>query len=303
MDYTKELDYTSLNMFLSCPRKFYFRMVRNWVVDGDTPLDLAFGLAWHKGMEYGFNVLKENKGLNPLDLTDACRMGFDSVWDEYDFDPERAFPKNPTRAYDMYKTFWDRFLPEYASAELIGAESKFSIPLSSDESFPMYVGRLDNVWMKGDTLLIDEFKTTKYGNDVWLASQEMSFQVEGYLTAGKFYFDKLAKVYVVGAICQKSRFDFLRHLITRQDTAIDRFFWEIRRYAGELLRELAVLDNYRQNPEKYFPIFPRKMGLVCTSYFRPCEYMDLCKIAYNPEKYVDPPAGYISSEWRPFDED
>lgn len=310
MDVTKAIDYTCLSTYLTCPRKFYFRHVLNLSPDSGGNVDLIFGLAWHEAMAAGYALLATSTP-TPKDLTIESSKAFMRCWEKEDgsqFNYDSIFPKNPAHAVDMLMEYWTRFAQIDATYQHLGSEIPFTIVLGN--GLPNYIGRVDHLMQHKTTLqkIILEHKTAKYLNDIWLLGFEMSFQCLGYLTWLKITEDTIPMIWVNGALCQKSKIDFHRHQIRRADIECDRFLYDITRHIKALLYELAMLEEIRNDLGEdlltsktfIFDLFPRNTVLACTSYFRPCPYMDLCNSFPNPERFrIRPPLGYKTEVWNP----
>lgn len=310
MDVRKEIDYTALSSYLQCPRKFYWRQVRNLVPETMTSHHLIFGLAWHAGLEHGYKAGFADSG--PLEqrvktATDAALEAFKRSWADHngnELDPVNIFPKNEGRGLEMLIEYFSRFSSDFTTFKLMGAESSFMIPLG--EGLPSYIGRRDLDLTDKLGVVTFEHKTMSTANEATLAGFDMSLQVEGYLTSAKLYYDQVSYVVINGAICQKTKFDFLRYRISRKDEAINRFLMELYTHVKRLLDELSRYDQWKAtiNPESVdaadpMPMFLRNPGDSCVKYFRKCEYFDLCMARNNPEAFVKTPLGYKEDVWDP----
>lgn len=304
MNYTEEIDYSSLSTYQLCPRKFFFQYVLNLRKTGRPSIDLIFGAAWHYALEKGYQALSETAELSPNDLTKVSVDAFNHHWKvegEEHFDPEASYPKSPARAADMLNAYWQTFADEDRKLEIIGTEVPFSIAL--DKDLPKYVGRLDMAGLtKEGWLLIYEHKTAKFYNDVTQIGFENSLQAEGYLTAGHIYWENIPRVIYNVALCQKTKIDFFRQPVTKRDIVIDRFLVELRTWVERLLADLTIYQEVKFTSKEEPPeIFPRSNATTaCTNYFRRCEYYDLCMYRVNPMEYADKlPEGFMISEWNP----
>jgi hypothetical protein len=322
MDITKQIDNTTHVDFLTCPRKGFFRHIMHLVPDGGRSKDLVFGAAWHAGMETALNNIKNGNitsSTHPSTAAEISMLGFFDCWEKEggsEFNLEQIFPKTPARAHDMYNAFWSQYLEEFLRYEIMGAELKFSLELPplDGQPFPViYIGKLDGVVFDhdDDILTILEHKTTKYFNDTWLAGFENNLQIEGYLAAGMIYYDRLPRVEIIGALCQKTKGpEFHRHPITRRDAAIDRFLYEVRANVMMFHMWLDAIELFKQahpnwQTDRNIPFlpFPRHPGTACTLYFRRCAYFDICLARNNPLTFTEPPTGYKIEEWDPFPEE
>ena len=307
MDVRKEIDYTALSSYLQCPRKFYWRQVRNLKLDGMTSHHLIFGLAWHAGLEHGYKAGFAETGSLKQKVeaaTNAALAAFKKTWFANrgnELDQVNIFPKNEGRGLEMLIEYFKRFSMDFTEFKLMGAESSFTIPLG--EGMPSYIGRRDLDLIDKNGVVTFEHKTMSTATEATLAGFDMSLQVEGYLTSAKLYYDQTSYVVINGAICQKSKFDFTRYHISRKESAINRFLLELYSHVRRLLNELAEYDEWKAganvDPTAPMPVFLRNPGDSCVKYFRRCEYFDLCMARNNPEAFVKTPLGFIEDVWDP----
>jgi len=313
MNYNEEIDYSSLDCYLTCPRKFLFRYVMNLVPTGPPSLDLIFGSAWHYGMEKAFEYIQANPGeQDHYLLTDIAATAFNQIWNHEAaqwFDADAAFPKNPGRAADMFFKFFRDHLGTLLSdgAEIVGVEQPFTIHLNTlsegQHQYPNYIGKLDLVLLReGKSVEVIDHKTAKFANDTTFNGFTASMQTDGYLTAGHMFYDALPTITYYVALCQKTKIDFFAHQIARRKAAIDRFLDDLLARTVEIRNNLTLFEEEKHNQDKlYNPrCFRRKPGYACTLYFRKCEYYDICLSRNNPLLWhEEPPQGYEFKAWHP----
>lgn len=324
MDFTKEIDYTTLSSYIACPRKFFFRHVLNLKKDEGTSIDLHFGKAFHTGLEAAYLMIQgyQERGENPAgDLTEAvlADLAYKAFMEEWDsiphgFDPDLVAPKSPAYAADCFLGYMKTYRMEMMRNRVLGVELSFSVPIM--ENFN-YIGRMDLVDedAASKTVRVVEHKTTKYDNLVWQESWRSNFQVEGYLAAGYAQTGEMPMVIVNGAKLNKTKISYPRVPIQKSAAAIERFLAEVAAYIVRLNQEYEELMSQLEGPHKallladptaLLTLFPRNCysGGPCTMFFRTCEYMDYCQMRNNPMTwYNNPPSGYVIDEWDPRDPD
>lgn len=308
MDYRIEIDYSSLELYMSCPRRFFFRYILHLETTGAN-IDLIFGSCWHLGLECAYKVLGTGQHLTIEDETEIAFKGFGALWTvdgKPHFGWDETFPKSPSRARQMYYEYFKRWLSEDAAMTVVAVEKPFTI--SASANLPTLRGRMDRV-LSSDTGTIYAFesKTSKYATPTVFLGYECSMQTEIYLTAVSVYFDMIPVIVYDQALCQKSKMDFTRYEISRSASALDRFLDDYKHYCSQLLRDLDELSSFQESSlatdrRAVMPCFHRKPGYACTMYFRACPYWDLCKPRNNPLTYATRvPEGYHYREWHPAD--
>lgn len=309
MDYSKQMDYSSLSTYLSCPRKFFFKYILCLQKDGVPSIDLIFGSCWHFGMECAYRYLKANPDTSITQLTEVALEGFNAMWNRDAaqwFYPDATFPKSPNRARDMYYKYFDMFMPQDRGKKIIGIEEPFALHISED--LPIYIGRMDLVLEdESGNLEIHEHKTSKFNSPIIFTGYEVSLQTEGYLTVGHIYYDALPRIMYNQSLCQKTKVDHTRYPITKNRHAIERFLSDYRFYMLQIQANMRAFEDWmeRAGTDAYektaiMPCFYRNAGYACTMYFRPCEYLDLCQMRNNPMTFGErPPQGFTVDEWHP----
>lgn len=316
MDYKKEIDYSSLSTYMLCPRKFLFHYVMHLRNQGKN-INLVFGSCWHYGLEKAYLEIKKQQELNgvcnltTLELTVISINAFNALWDLEGAstwkDENIIFPKSPGNAANMYKAYWERYLitDTENDRKIIAVEAPFTIDLSSyRKDFPSYIGRIDLILStlnKGIEII--DHKTAKAVYKVSTQIFESSFQTDGYLTAGRLFYDVIPSITYRIALCQKKKIDFHPITVNKRSSAIDHFLVNLVQYIDSILSDLAWLEKDRKNCTKRTDIlqsFRRCPGNACTSFFTQCSYYNLCRLRNNPLLWFDKaPQGYCYEEWNP----
>lgn len=309
MNYNEKIDYSSLTTYMSCPREFLFQYVMH-LRPGGQSIHLVFGSCWHYGLESTYNLLLEDPNLSPLDCTINSVKAFNALW-KLDGEPhwkneDIIFPKSPGHAANMYKAYWDRFLKlDTQGHSILAVEAPFALDLShGDYKLPNYIGRIDLILNDGaDGILIIDHKTAKAVYKTSPQSYEMSFQTDGYLTAGRIFYDKIPSICYRMALCQKSKIDFHPITVNKRVASIEHFLSNLVHYVTDIQHDLQLLKQDKAECSKRTDIlksFPRKPGYACTSFSTTCAYYDLCKLRNNPLPWLErPPQGFKINEWDP----
>jgi hypothetical protein len=309
MDYNKKIDYSSLSTYLSCGREFLFHYVMNLQPVGQS-IHLVFGSCWHYGLESTYKLLMKDSSLSVMDCTINSIKAFNALWHldgaPYWKNEDLIFPKSPGHAANMYKAYWERFLSnDTKHRKIIGVEIPFSIDLSLHEKeLPAYVGRIDLILAEDNsTIEIIDHKTAKSIYKTTPQTFEMSFQTDGYLTAGRMFYDKIPSITYRIALCQKSKIDFQPILINKRSASIEHFLANLIHYIKEIKQNLLLLEEDKINCKDRTDIlqsFNRRAGYACTTFMSTCAYYDLCNIRNNPLLWIDKaPQGFTYFEWNP----
>lgn len=307
MDYTDKIDYSSLSTYMDCPRKFLFQYILH-LRSSKKSIHLVFGSCWHYGLEVVYQAIKDGEIFTPLEAAILSIKSFNKLW-QLDGAPtwkdeDVIFPKSPGHAANMYKDYWERFLAEDSKKKVIAVEAPFSIDLSvHKEGLPRYIGRIDLILGNGSGIEIIDHKTSKAMYKITPQTFEVSFQTDGYLTAGRIFYDKIPSITYRVALCQKSKIDFQPISINKRSSAIDHFLANLVFYVERIQNDLILLEEDLvecKNRTDILKSFPRCPGNACTTFMTPCSYYDICQIRTNSLLWKDkPPQGYAFNEWDP----
>jgi hypothetical protein len=310
MDYNKKIDYSSLSTYLSCPREFLFQYIMNLRPAGQS-IHLVFGACWHYGLEATYQHLMENPHTSSVDCTIISIKAFNALWkldgEPFWKDEDLIFPKSPGHAANMYKAYWDRFLSlDTNDRKIIAVEAPFAIDLSTitnEKNLPDYIGRLDLILSNGDGIEIIDHKTAKAIYKTSPQTYEMSFQTDGYLTAGRLFYDKIPSITYRVALCQKTKIDFQPITINKRSAAIEHFLANLVFYIKQIKENLILLEEDKMkclDRSDILKSFPRSPGYSCTTFMTTCAYYDLCRLRNNPLLWLNKaPQGFHFKEWNP----
>lgn len=313
-------DNTRLSTYKKCPRKYYFRHVRDWRTEG-LSVDLGFGLAWHDAMDIVWAGAQHEDSQTAV--REAAFARFCETWTEQGFpDPyntpaeefEKYKTKTPGIAQNMLYNYISQRWSFLQSIQLIAIEKPFMVPLYPDRSDLFYIGRNDKIFRTPDESIITaEHKTTgSYKadggfRDDYLEQWSPNSQVDGYCYSGHMeYGDDFSGVWVDAALAHKKVHDKFKFIPVARNTGhLDAWLYETRDWIARIEDELENLEHYRmadpmQRPNTYLPGFPKETG-ACWDYGKPCPYKDVCTFVSNPETLHEPPQGFIVDKWEPFD--
>jgi len=281
-----------------------------------TSIHLVFGSCWHYGLEESYNLLKQAKSfesskdiLRPMDLTINSIKAFNKLWSldgaPHWKDEDLIFPKSPGHAANMYKMYWERFMElDSAKRSVLAVEAPFAIDLSHyGSNLPRYIGRIDLILSDGEGIEILDHKTAKAIYKITPQTFENSFQTDGYLTAGRLFYDKIPKITYRVALCQKSKIDFQPITISKRSSAIDHFLHDLVYYLKKIQEDIQLLEEDKvtcKDRTDLLQSFHRCYGAACTSFMSACPYFDICKLRNNPLDWFNKaPQGFHYQQWDP----
>lgn len=313
-------DNTRISEFRTCPRKFFYRHVMDWVGIGFSP-PLLFGSSWHAAMDAVWETMSDRKNAQSLNTESVANIGHSAFMSEWlsgggpeiddineDWQYKLGF-RNPMVALEMLYGYVDARRPLFQreSFKLLAIEQPFAVPLDPEDDTLFYVGRLDKVFEVKEGIMIGEHKTTslyaKAGGfrSMFLDSFSPNSQVDGYLHAARIlYGDRLKSCWIDASLVHKTQHDFFKIVpIERQFSQLEAWLWETRLWIDEIEAHWERLKEPGIEKLKYMPAFPKNTG-ACQDFARNCTYIDLCKMWPNPVAR-DLPDGYNKEHWSPFE--
>lgn len=259
------LDASQLELFESCPRKWYYSQVLNLTtISPYSPFDI--GSYYHSVIAHYYTMLKRTKSLSEA-LRSACDFAAqDTLLKKYHInDPdERIFHRRRLMDYINY------YAHEDESLEIIAIESGFSYLLYEDENCRYILeGLIDLITINGPLgLIVMDHKTQSRKDDRW----EFNHQVCNYLNFTKAdYF-----VYNYIGLQQNLPKDGFRRVIYKPPEGM------LEQWLKEVLRTFDEMYNYvaaHGIPE--LREFPRRRAACDSSKYGLCQYHKLCSIPDN----------------------
>ncbi len=263
-------DSSSLNTYLSCPRKYYWRYVRHLRKKGYKKAPLDFGTAIHEALRIWY--VKH-------DAKEALEV-FHELWDERFADRLRTHEKGE----DLLIGYFQKYKKE-TFTWISKPEMSFKVDFLGSN----FVGRFDGVIdFQGTPLVIDHKTATRMGNS-YFNSYRPNMQMSAYVWAARQLFPELdiRGVMINVLYFTTKRMEYPREIIPRRD-------WEIQEFLDVASRNIANIKA--RDREDFKDWEPRWCS--CTDWGT-CQFRDLCT-EKDPETLVD--FLYKKDIWDPEDE-
>lgn len=308
-------DNTRLSDFRKCPRFYYYRHVRDWEpIAQRLPLD--FGGAWHAAMEIVWPAIVN--GQPRADIITAGYLAFVEDWvargqphpKDISYEREKEMsPRTPAIALEMLSEYVSQRYTRISDLELVSVEKPFVVPLDPEDDTLFYIGKIDKVVRerqgRGKIRGIEHKTTTAYKKDgkfktSFIDSFSPNSQVDGYIyslhmTYGR---DKVAGVWVDGALVHKTETGFIFIPVEKQVQQTNMWLWEARYWIDMVEANTAHLANLSPN-DAYMAAFPKRTE-SCWDFNSACEHLMTCKSWANPIGH-DAPKGFRVHRWDPLD--
>jgi recombinational DNA repair protein RecR len=305
-------DFTTLDTFLTCRRKYYWRMVRHLVPKTVAPA-LEFGKAIHLGLEAYYNA-KKNGVVAALDpAIKAFVEGYKDREGE-----ELRTVENGIKLLTGYALVYQN-----EPIEVTDVEVGFVVPIKNESPecvhcgniftstieevcsnckesrIILYGGRLDALVKWDGQLFVLETKTTAMLRGSFFKQFEPNMQVDGYTLAAIRYTGKHCVGVIINALepwkevkrptekTKKLEDHFARHISSRSDKDLVDF----SNQAHQIIRDIKLCEDtgeFYQNKH------------ACFNYNYECPYKQLCLYG-DDQRLVD--KDYIVEKWEPFKEE
>lgn len=309
-------DNTEISTHRACPRKYYFRHVRNWALEGPPPPSQGFGLAMHSACDVIWETIHKKDERDQMKIATDGYEAFAKVWDEQGYPPidthdETAFERFGARTPDVAAAIIIDYIKEnigwIRSCELIDIERPFVVPIHPDKVDTLYGGRWDKLIRKDGKIWILDHKTTAwyriaggFAQD-FLESFSPNSQVDGYIFGGSLSFPKEVEGVFIDAILVHKKIRKFAHIpITKDVNTLDAWLWETHDEIARIERYKDIVANTK--PSEVLEAFPKNTG-SCFSFNSRCSYLDVCKAVGGRPHSAPMPEGFKEEAWSPLYQD
>lgn len=308
-------DNTRISDFKKCPRFYYYRHVRDWEPMA-TRIPLDFGGAWHVAMEIVWPAIVAGKP--KADIIQAAYLAFIQDWvargqpqpKDINYELEKQMsPRTPAVALEMLSDYVTTRYNRIQDLELVSVERPFVVPLDPEDDTLFYIGKIDKVVRerqgRGKIRGIEHKTTTSYKKEgkfktSFLDSFSPNSQVDGYIYSLHMTFghDKVAGVWVDGALVHKTETGFIFIPVEKQLQQTNMWLWNTRYWIDMIEANTAHLASLSPN-DPYMAAFPQRTE-SCWDFNSACDHLMTCKSWANPIG-KGPPKGFRVHKWDPLE--
>ena len=295
-------DYTTLDMYLRCKRKYYWRIVRDLEHMTTSPA-LDFGKTVHASLEAYYK--------NKRSLPEAMK-----VWDSY---ITKEGDELRTQANGQKLMEWYDKVYQHCPLEILQVEIGFAVPVYNPTEFCvkcskqlemhkencpncnyprsiMYCGRIDGLAKWDGQLFALEHKTTSVMGYSYFEQFRPNMQIDGYTYAASQLLQEPCAGAIVNALepwkevkrvtekTKKPEDHFARKPIMRSAEELKDFALEVNQLVCEILQA--------EEKQVYY-----KTKSACFQYNYSCPYKQLCLYG-DDERLIK--KDYNVSKWEPY---
>lgn len=208
----RALDNTALASFLRCPKLYEYSMLRHMRSKGATSPALAYGTAWHKGLEVSYKAPKMPRE----DLVELVHAAIERAWEEH---------RDPSdyRTLDRCKREYVKYLDQYGlpweepgetvgwlqGQPLVEIATELTWEANAEKNleaaFHPYAGKLDRIVKVSGQLLIEDHKTSSQFGSSFFNQFQQKNQMIGYAFLAQLITGlPIAGVRINAHICRKT---------------------------------------------------------------------------------------------------
>ena len=260
-------DFTEMDTYLVCQRRYQFRFVRHLVTKArQTPLE--FGRAIHCGLNEWFKTRSLDKAL----------LAFTTDWQSQGGDWDQDLKRTEHKGKQVLRAYSRKY--ETEPFEILAHEKVFELPMGDR----LYIGRRDRVIKWADSVKVMEHKTMSQMGYSTFNKFNPNMQIDGYIYATGREYPECYSCVVDGLLIAKTKEDFARKIETRMPSEINQFPTLFKQITDDIL-ESTEKDRWVPNHG------------MCT-YYGECPYRRLCTQApEHRERSIE--AEYTVSPWDP----
>lgn len=269
LDFPLVIDNTMRSSFVSCPKQFWWRFLRNFQTDS-LNINLHAGGAFAKAVEVVRKEFYDN-GLAPDVALGRGLLALMAYWGNYD--PGEKTPKTFDRMcgalefyFANYPLNHDRIVPVKTPT---GSAIEFNFVLPIEVNHPttgdplLYSGRFDMLGNRDGAIYVVDEKTTKQLGESWRNQWKLRSQFTGYVWGSrKFGYDTQGFI-IRGVSILKDSYGTIEAIGYRPQ-------WHIDLWHEQLIRDVKrMVRSWEEN------VFDYSLADACNSYGG-CMFAGLC---------------------------
>jgi PD-(D/E)XK nuclease superfamily len=299
IDFPAVVDSSMLNDFRNCPQKFFRKNLQHWKRQGES-VHLHAGAAFAKGLETARHAFYEAGKDSEL----AIGMGLEALAQFYgDFTPPE-FGSGAAKTKDRMLGALEFYFAEWplgAGAEPHKMPSgKYAIEFSFAHPLPfinpqtgdpvIYCGRSDMICDFAGGLYVEDDKTASALGETWAKQWDLRSQFTGYCWAARETGHPVNGVLVRGVSILKTKYG-------RADAITYRPAWQIERWLGQVLRDLARIREMWADGDTEAVNWDYALDDACNNYGG-CEFREVCA-SEAPDEWL--PMSFERRRWDPLE--
>jgi len=263
---------------MECPRKFYYSMHLGRRRSGPTRAALAYGTAWHAGLEAHYKTGGDRE---------AVLRAIIMAWQPHDNPDDHRTLERCLREYDNYVAKYGSYEEELRLwGKTVGYPDAPVVEVPTEISWPgalhPYAGKIDRIVEHNGLYLVEDHKTTSALGAYYFKQFDPSNQMMGYAwLAQKLTQLPIAGVRINAHAVLKASSKFERQTIHFSQDRLEEWAanynsW-IQRIEGalrDLQLSLELAEGVTRN-EDLLAAFPHNFN-ACAGKYGQCTYTEVC---------------------------
>lgn len=304
----RPLDNTALEAYMSCPRKFYYSMVKHRRGRGGQSPALAYGTTWHAMMEAHYITGGDVKA-----VTDAAVAS----WQPHDNPEDHRTLQRAVSEYGQFLSkYGDHDTETRLSGTTVGYPTEPLVECPTEVWWPgalhPYTGKIDRIFEHHGLYYVEDHKTTSAMGATYFRQFDPSNQMMGYAwLAQKLSGLPIAGVRINAHAVLKGSSKFERQTIMFSEERLEewsrnlnswiaRMAESYRVYNSDPVGELHGAEPYHADAT-VLTAFPHNFQ-ACAGKYGQCTYTDVCTYpARMRERILE--AEFTEHPWNPLNPD
>jgi len=281
----RKWDYTTLNYFMQCPKKYYYRMIKHLEAKRTAPA-LLFGRAMHFGIEDYYKAKLDGK-----DFDECKECGINGFCKDF-----KDIEGETLRTTDTAKRVLNGYFAVYKNEpiRITDQEIGFCIPIGNY----LYAGRMDARGYYGSVKYIFERKTTSMLRSNYFKQYNPNMQIDGYVYAEEMFTGEKCQGVMVDAI---EVWKPVKRVTAKTKSLADHYVrspeartkWQLEQFEKDFTSLVEDVLRCEESGK-----FWRNRG-NCFSYNYYCPYKELCMYG-DDERIIK--QDFKIEKWEPYAE-
>lgn len=289
------IDSSMMGYWRACPRKFWWRHIRNLAPKGSN-IHLHAGGAFAKGLEHARQAFyRDGKSADEAIAQGAVALikawGNEDLYEDQNKGLGRMLGGLDYYLSEAFPLASDYMLPFELEPGKKAIECNFGLPIGVNHPQTgdpiLYAGRFDMLAVHRDqqVLFVEDDKTTSSLGAQWSSRWTMRSQFTGYVWGAQQYGLPVAGAIIRGISFLKNGYDKAESIQMRPE-------WVVERWLRQVQTDLRSMIRAWENGE-----WDYNLDESCAAYGG-CPYLTLCG-ARDPEPFV--PVYYDIHQWNPLE--
>jgi len=293
----RSLDNTALDLYMTCPRKYFYAMVLNRRKTGLTKPALAYGSCWHKILETHYKSGGD---------ADLVRVAAITSWQEHDNPEDHRTVERALSSYEQYVARWGEHDKEVQGwGRTVGYPAAPMVEIATELSWPgalhPYTGKIDRIFEHQGLYFVEDHKSSSALGAYYFSQFDPSNQMMGYAWLAQLVSGHpIAGVRINAHGVLKTMSKFERQTVSFSPERLTEWGANLNAWVRRIDKSMAMIEFVTPPPEEtLLTAFPHNFN-ACAGKYGQCVYSDVCTMpARLRNKVLE--ADFSEFPWNPLD--